>query len=507
LGKKQTQTDKGMTSGLVILGDQLFPIAHYRPYRKTPIFMAEDHGLLTHYRYHQHKLIFFLTAMRSYADELREAGYEVSYHSYDPKKSFLQYLKNFVKKNKLKELLIPEIQDKFFETLIFDFCIDEDLKLTILSNPMFLCPREEFKAYLGKHKKPFMKVFYEQERKRLNVLLDSKGKPLGGKWSFDEENRKKAPKVLTDKGLLKHTPSPHLHDVLEMVSKNFSEHPGSVENFWLPTTRKDALRCLQHFIKNHLKDFGTYQDAITNRSPFMYHSILSPMINMGLITPLEVVEKVEEALRDKGLKIPMNAAEGFIRQVIGWREFVRGIYQNFSHVEETRNFFDHQGKLTEAWYQGSTGLPPVDDAIKKAQIYGYNHHIERLMVVSNVMLLSELHPREVHRWFMEMFVDSADWVMGPNVYGMGQFSDGGIFATKPYFSGSNYILKMSDYKKGEWCDVWDGLFWRFIGNHQKFFSKQPRLNFMVKTLEKMEKTRRTRLLGLAQEFIDAKTLR
>jgi deoxyribodipyrimidine photolyase-related protein len=190
---------------------------------------------------------------------------------------------------------------------------------------------------------------------------------------------------------------------------------------------------------------------------------------------------------------------------MGWREFVRGIYQNFSEEQDKRNFFNHQRKLTHHWYDGTTGLPPVDDAIKKAQKYGYCHHIERLMILSNVMLLSELHPHEVHKWFMEMFIDSADWVMGPNVYGMGQFSDGGIFATKPYISGSNYILKMSDYKKGEWSEVWDGLFWRFIGKNKVFLSKNPRLNMMVKTLEKMEANKKKRLLSLAQDFIETRT--
>jgi deoxyribodipyrimidine photolyase-related protein len=191
---------------------------------------------------------------------------------------------------------------------------------------------------------------------------------------------------------------------------------------------------------------------------------------------------------------------------MGWREFVNGIYQNFSDKEETTNFFNHHGKLTKDWYEGTTGIAPVDDAIHKANDYGYCHHIERLMILSNIMLLAEVHPHEVHRWFMEMFVDSADWVMGPNVYGMGQFSDGGIFATKPYISGSNYVLKMSDYKKGDWSDIWDGLFWRFIGKHKTFFQKQPRLNFMVITLEKMDPEKRMYLLGRAEEFITQKTL-
>ena len=228
------------------------------------------------------------------------------------------------------------------------------------------------------------------------------------------------------------------------------------------------------------------------------------MVNAGLLTPEEVVNEAIKAM-EKNPDIPLSSVEGFVRQVMGWREFVRGIYQNFSDVEEQKNFFNHKRKLTHHWYDGTTGLPPVDDAIKKANEFGYCHHIERLMVLSNIMLLSELHPHEVHKWFMELFVDSADWVMGPNVYGMGQFSDGGIFATKPYISGSNYILKMSDYKKGDWCDVWDGLFWRFIGNHAAFFSKNPRMNMMVKLLEKMDPAKKKKLLAAAENFIATRT--
>jgi deoxyribodipyrimidine photolyase-related protein len=369
---------------------------------------------------------------------------------------------------------------------------------------MFLCDRQQFQNYLYYHPKPFMKSFYERERKRLNILLAKDNKPEGGQWSFDVENRKKAPKDLTNKGLLKLAASPHLKDVSSLVSKKFSDHPGSMDDFWLPVDRAGALKYLDHFLHHHLVHFGDYQDAITARDPFLYHAVISPMMNNGLITPAEILEKVLKCYREEK-DVPLSSVEGFVRQVMGWREFVRGIYQNYSDLQETTNFFNNQGKLTRDWYEGTTGIPPVDDAIKKAVKYGYCHHIERLMILSNIMLLSEIHPREVHKWFMEMFVDSADWVMGPNVYGMGQFSDGGIFATKPYISGSNYVLKMSDYKKGDWCETWDGLFWRFIGKHSEFFSKNYRMSMMVKTYEKMEPNRKQKLLKLAESFLKEKT--
>ena len=494
-----------MSEALIILGDQLFPIDFYLSQTARKVFMAEDFSLCAHYRYHKHKITFFLTSMRTYRDELLQNGFSVSYQELNLKYPFMKALERFVKEEKISKITVPEIQDKFFETELLTQLRQMNVEANVVESPMFLCSRQDFKNYLFYHPKPFMKNFYEGERKRLRILVDEKNKPVGGQWSYDVENRKRPPKVLTCKEHLEFQPSPHFESVKTLVERLFPEHPGVTENFWLATSRSDALKVLKHFIDHHLEDFGTYQDSITNREPFLYHSLISPYINCGMLVPDEVIYQVLEAYEDR--KLPLHSVEGFIRQVMGWREFVRGIYQNFSDVEETTNFFGHEGKLTEDWYKGTTGLPPVDDAIKKATTYGYCHHIERLMILSNVMLLSEVNPRHVHAWFMEMFVDSADWVMGPNVYGMGQFSDGGVFATKPYISGSNYVLKMSDYPKGEWCDIWDGLFWRFIGKHSNFFSKQPRLNFMVKTLEKMDSSRKEYLFALAEKFISTKTKR
>jgi deoxyribodipyrimidine photolyase-related protein len=498
-----TDIKEAMKNGLVILGDQLFPITFYKDYQSSHVFMAEDMGLATHFKYHKHKIAFFFMSMRTYADQLTDKGFHVDYHKLS-KSSFIELLEKFIKKHKLEKLIVPEIQDKFFEEEIQKFCKVRKIELEFLGSPMFLCDRQQFKIYLHYNQKPFMKTFYEAERKRQKILLLKDGKPEGGHWSFDVENRKKAPKVLTNKGLAKFTPGPHWKDVSKLVEVNFSDHPGSMENFWLPTDRAGALRSLDHFIKHHLTQYGDYQDAITARDPFLFHAMISPMMNNGLITPAEILERVLKAYREEK-DIPLASVEGFVRQVMGWREFVRGIYQNFSDEQDTKNFFNHKGKLTKDWYEGTTGIPPVDDAIKKANQFGYCHHIERLMILSNIMLLSEIHPNEVHKWFMEMFVDSADWVMGPNVYGMGQFSDGGIFATKPYISGSNYIIKMSDYKKGEWSDVWDGLFWRFIEKNSAFFAKNYRMSMMVKTLEKMDPVKKKRLIKLAENFIHEKT--
>ncbi len=229
--------------------------------------------------------------------------------------------------------------------------------------------------------------------------------------------------------------------------------------------------------------------------------MLSPYLNIGLLTPAEVID----AVLAKAADAPIQSVEGFVRQVIGWREFIRGIYREYSDEQENRNFWRHQREMTADWYTGNTGIAPLDDTIRTAQSLGWTHHIPRLMVLGNLMTLCEIHPRSAHRYFMEMFIDSSEWVMGPNVYGMALFSDGGIFATKPYICGSNYLLKMSDYSRGEWCDTVDGLYWRFIDKHRNFFSANPRLSLMPKALDRLNAERREHIFGKAEGFLGSFT--
>jgi deoxyribodipyrimidine photolyase-related protein len=244
-------------------------------------------------------------------------------------------------------------------------------------------------------------------------------------------------------------------------------------------------------MRHRLSLFGDYEDALTPDSDFVFHSALTPYLNTGLLTPKGVIQAALTSYKNK--QAPLNSVEGFVRQVMGWREFIRGIYHNFDNKQQTSNFWNSNRKLGSLWYKGNSGIPVLDHAIEKVNRTAYTHHIERLMVIGNLMLLCEIHPTEVHRWFMEMYIDSADWVMGPNVYGMALFSDGGIFATKPYICGSNYFLKMSSYQKGDWCDKVDGLYWSFIERNRSFFEKNPRLMMMTKTLDRMDKTRKAKI--------------
>ncbi len=486
----------------IVLGNQLFPLSYFSKFKRNQFFMAESYDLCTHFKYHKHKIIFFLSSMRHFKDELEKNNYQVHYEHLieKDKKSFEEKLELFLKKNKVKEIDIFEIEDKFFEEKLREFSKRNKIKINIHETPMFQCSREYFKSYLTRTKRPFMKTFYEEERKRLKIMLEEDGSPLGGKWSFDESNRKKYPKNVDFPQIPNKKKLDDIdQEVCELVENIFPDHPGAVENFWIPTTRKETKNQLITFLNERVTFFGDFQDALTNQTVFGFHSVISPMMNSGYLTPKYVISEV---LKIKISEENINSVEGFVRQVIGWREFVRGIYQNFDDRQQESNFFGHQRKLNMVYWYGekSTGIEILDDCIQKAVEYSYCHHIERLMVLSNIMLLLEIHPREVYRWFMEMFSDSSDWVMGPNVFGMGQFSDGGVFATKPYISGSNYIRKMSDYKSGEWCDIWDGLYWRFMEKHREFLSKNPRMALTCKHLDKMDPKRKKEIFKKAKDF-------
>ncbi|HET9239096.1 MAG TPA: cryptochrome/photolyase family protein [Oligoflexus sp.] len=491
---------------MLVLGNQLFnpelALRQGLKAEKTLVYMREDRELCTHFRYHQQKIVLFLAAMRGYAEELRSFGFRVHYEPLGPNSlSYDDAFSLFLKENKVERVFHYEIEDKFFETRIRALLASRGVKAQEWESPMFLTPRPLFQAYLKDVKKPFMKTFYERQRQRLNVLVDAKKKPLGGKWSYDEENRLSLPKDHKTPALPAYKPSKIETEVITLVAREFEDHPGRASEFWIPTTREGARSWLDDFLKKRLEEFGPYEDALPRHSPFVYHSLLTPFLNLGLLTPAEVLRKTLDFAENKD--IPLNSLEGFVRQVMGWREFVRGIYQNFSERQDSTNYWKHTRRLTSHWYEGNTGIQPLDDAIQKTLRYGYAHHIERLMVIGNLMLLLEVDPREAHRWFMEMFLDSSDWVMGPNVYGMALFSDGGIFATKPYICGSNYYRKMGPYKTGSWQPGVDGLYWGFIAKHRDFFTQNPRLGMMVRTLDKMD-PEKVKLIAQAADELRAR---
>ncbi|MEM6736758.1 MAG: cryptochrome/photolyase family protein [Bacteroidota bacterium] len=491
----------------LILGNCLFSNhGRLNPNKDTLFFMAEDTGLCTHFKYHKHKLILFLSAMRSHAEEV-EKEFPLIYYQLNAENQNLSYedkLKETISAYPdIAEIITYDIEDHFFEDRFRKFCRRQKLELTIVDSPGFITRKEKFKEYNQGAKKPFMQVFYKQQRKDLGILLkDDKESPLHDSWSFDEENRKKLPKNIAIPDQPSVHPTHHTEEIKKLVDELFSDHQGNSENFHWATSRKQVVYLLDNFFKKRFNNFGPYEDAISSKETFIFHSVLSPYINMGLITPDEVVDKALEYYENNNTHFP--SVEGFIRQIIGWREFMRGIYHEYDK-ELNINYFKHKRKMKSCWYEGTTGIPPLDDSIKKAQKFGYTHHIERLMILGNIMLLCELNPNEVYKWFMEMYVDSADWVMAPNVYGMSQFADGGIFATKPYIGGANYIKKMSDYGSGDWEDIVNGLYWRFINENLQTFAKNQRMSMMVATLRKMNEEKKERIFNAANRFIEKVT--
>ena len=490
-----------------ILGNQLFPIKNLENYKNDhTFFMAEDYELCTYEKHHKLKILLFLSSMRSYADNLRKNNFKINYSkidSIDFKKDYLYKIKKIIKSKKVLELTSFEIEDKFFEKKIQNFVKKNHLVWNKIKSPMFINSREEFNDYLTKNKKPLMATFYKGTRQRLNILMKKDGNPEGGKWSFDEDNRNKLPKKIKVPKFPNIIETKHTKSIKPIIEKMFKDHPGSTKNFWFATDYKDVIKLFNFFLREKSNLFGDYEDSVDQGNNILFHSALSPYINLGLITPEFIISKTLEF--HKKNKIKLNSLEGYVRQVIGWREFMRGIYQKYSDEMETRNFFKHNRKMKESWYEGTTGLPPLDYAIKNALNHGWSHHIERLMILSNIMNLCELKPKIVYKWFMEMFVDSSDWVMVPNVYGMGLFSDGGIFATKPYICGSSYFMKMMDFKKGDWCNTMDGLYWRFINRNRSFFLKNPRLSMMVRIFDKMKTNRKKLILLEAEKFINKNT--
>lgn len=317
-------------------------------------------------------------------------------------------------------------------------------------------------------------------------------KPQGGQWSFDSENRHKAPKEL---GLPAwgHFENEYIQEAREYV--RLFQSFGEDNPFYYPTTHKEAKEILTYFFESHFNAFGVYQDAMTTQDSPLFHSMLSSSINTGLLEPQTVVH---EALKQDA---PLNAKEGFIRQIIGWREFMRRTYDTIGTQQRTTNFFGFNASISAKVLEGKSGLLPVDDVMQKVHKRGYTHHIERLMILGNYFLLTQRHPDSVYAFFMASFIDAYDWVMVGNVYGMSQYADGGLMTTKPYVSGSNYILKMSNYPKGEWCKIWDALYWRFIFIHQNTFKNNMRMRFSVEALKKMKETTLQTHLETAQKYL------
>ncbi len=440
------------------------------------VVFVEEPLLFSQYAFHRQKLLLHHASVYEYATTLRRRGIVVVHLTPTERDTA----------GELRAMGIHGVQyvdpcDDWISTRLTSGLAREGIAAATLDDPHFLTPPSEIERFSTGRKRFFFTDFYIAQRKRLGILVESDGSPVGGQWSFDPDNRKRLPRGI-------HVPAvsrPSERDAVRRSRAWLGEHypaaPGSDTPFLYPTDHVTAARWLDTFVMERLPLFGDYEDAISREHDVVFHSVLTPMLNIGLLSPRQVVDAALARASD----VPINSLEGFVRQIIGWREFVRLVYLTGGRAQRSRNFWGYSHKLPISFYDGTTGIEPVDHVIRQVLRTGYCHHIERLMILGNFMLLCEIHPDAVYRWFMELFIDAYDWVMVPNVYGMSQYADGGLMTTKPYISGSNYVLKMSDFPRGPWCETWDTLYWRFVDRHADFFLANPRMAMMVRMKDKL----------------------
>ena len=463
------------------------------------IYLIEESLFFTQYKFHKQKMVLHRASMKYYENYLTENNISVEYIQATDSASDVTELIKTLELNKTDTVHYYDVCDNWLDKKIKKACHKKQLNYHQYTTPLFINSKTDLNNYFSEKSKYFQTDFYIQQRKKLGLLLDQQQKPIGGKWSFDAENRLKYPKDTTPPNVKFPNQNRYYHEAIKYVNTNFGHHYGEINlQVIYPTTHAESEAWLTEFLETRWADFGQYEDAIVGNELVLNHSLLTPMLNIGLLTPLQVIETSLQYAEQNN--IPFNSVEGFVRQIIGWREFIRGIYVVKGTEERTCNYWKFNKKIPASFYNGTTGIEPIDVVIQKVLKTGYCHHIERLMILGNFMLLNEYDPDEVYQWFMELFIDAYDWVMVPNVYGMSQFADGGLMASKPYISGSSYVLKMSHYKKGDWCDTWDALFWEFMNKQRAFFSSNPRLGMLLKTYDKMSEEKRNNYKQVVATF-------
>ncbi len=498
----------------LVLGDQLNAKHSWYKERDQHVtyLMAEMHEEATYATHHIQKIAGFFLAMRTFAKALEAAGHEVCYFRLDD----MQNESSFP--TLISKLIEQEGFERFEYQLPDEYRLDQALSglAEKLNIPVAVCDTEHFLTDRGfleeffKGKKQFlMESFYRAMRKKYGVLMEG-NQPVSGKWNYDAENRKKMPDSVEVPRALTFS-----HDVTEIVTTINGQGIQTIgeiqpKRFIWPKNRKESLELLDFFVKQCLPDFGTYQDAMTTRDWSLFHSRLSFSLNTKMLHPLEVVEKAVEAY-ESGAGISLSQIEGFVRQIIGWREYMRGIY--WMHMPEYRdlNFFSHERKLPDWYWTGETDMACLKHAISQSLEYGYAHHIQRLMVTGNFALLAGIHPDEVDAWYLGIYIDALEWVEITNTRGMSQFADGGIVGTKPYVSSASYMHKMSHYcvgckydhkkKTGKDACPFNSLYWHFYDRHRDKLAKNPRIGMMYRTWDKMDPAKRADYLNQAEFYL------
>lgn len=503
---------------VLVLGDQLSAeLSSLKRGSKANdvVLMVEVADEATYVRHHKKKIAFILSAMRHFARELEADGWTVSYVKLDDAKNtgnFSGEVQRAVKRYKPARVIVTEPGEWRVREMMTAWADDLGLPVDIIADDRFIATRAEFAAWAKDRKQLRMEYFYRDMRRKTGLLMDG-ADPVGGQWNFDHDNRKPATADLFIPDISKFEPDAVTRDVLDLVARRFGNHIGTLEPFWFAVTRRDALTALDHFIKVGLEKFGDHQDAMLIGQPFLYHSVLSPYLNAGLLDPLEICRKVETAFKAK--RAPLNAAEGFIRQIIGWREYVRGIYWLKMPEYVQLNHLNAQRPLPDFYWTGETDMACVKHAVGQTIEHAYAHHIQRLMVTGNFAMLAGINPVEVHEWYLMVYADAYEWVELPNTLGMSQFADGGLLGSKPYAASGNYINKMSDYcgscrydvkqRTGDKACPFNALYWDFLDRNRGKLGKNPRLGQIYSTWDKMSDAARSDVRASAKKFL--KTLK
>jgi len=499
----------------IIFGDQLdhqsSVFDDFDP-AQDAVWMAEVDYEAKHVWSHKQRIALFLSAMRHFRDELRTKGIEVEYTQLDDGKEsdkFSTRLAIDLRALTPDKVIVTQPGEWRVLQGLEKVCRDESLPLEVRSDTHFYTTPEDFEAHAHGRKSLRMEFFYRELRKRFDVLMED-GKPIGGDWNYDKENRGSFGK----KGPLDPNDGPgHRNDaitqaVIALVESRFGDHPGSLASFAWPVTRAEALRDLKKFIEQRLPVFGKYQDAMWIDEPWLYHSLLSTSLNLKLLNPREVVAAAEQAYRDG--HAPLAAVEGFIRQILGWREYVRGIY--WTHMPEylDRNGMQATEPLPEFYWTGETDLECLKQSIGQTLEHGYAHHIQRLMVTGLYALLLGVDPKKVHEWYLAIYVDAVEWVELPNVLGMSQYGDGGLMASKPYIATGSYINRMSNYckncpkdpKKKTGADAcpFTTLYWDYLLRHEEKLRGNNRMSLQVRNLNRLDDTQRSEITQAANQI-------
>ncbi len=492
---------------LIVFPNQLFaahPGLELAPERvvliEDSLFFGDDSYPL---RFNRQKLWLHRATMKRYEQMLQKQGRRTVYIDYlNQPNSLLTHLESICRLDNSDQTRFATVEpnDFILEKRLHRFSRKLNVRCEILANPGFINTPQQNEEYRSCKKRWFMADFYKWQRQRLGLLMDA-GEPVGRKWSFDGDNRKRVPKTLLDS--IPAIPKLDFDSIdteaKTYVDRRFPANPGALSQLYYPTSHDAASGWLEAFLANRLELFGNYEDAIVQGESWLWHSVLTPALNIGLLTPQQIIDAT--ITFSERNEVPLNSLEGFVRQIIGWREFMRATYQDIGVQMRATNRWNHRREIPPSFYNGTTGILPIDDTIDRVLKTGYCHHIERLMVLGGFMFLCEFDPDQIYNWFMELFIDSYDWVMVPNVYSMSQHADGGLITTKPYFCGSSYIRRMSHHRPGDWCDVWDGLYWRWIWNHADELASNPRWAMMCSAAKKMESGKRRLHINNAETFL------